>query len=182
MNTKRRGFTLLELLVTIAVMGLLFGLVFLRLDHMVPSERIKGSAREVASELDVARNHAIVSGIQIKFQYDLDEDRYRWFYPYVFEDDGKTIKGVGETDIVDWKYLNENVSFRDVVWNQNEVFTTGLVSVTFEPRGIATDHVVHIEIPDKPEVVMSISVNPLLGFIDVLDGEFETEKIDKSAF
>lgn len=182
MRSNRAGFTLIELMVTMLVIGLMFGLVFLRLDHMVPTERIKGSARELASELDLARNHAIVSGKTIKFQYDVDEGCYRWFYPYVFEDDNKTIKGPGETDIIDWKYLNEGVRIRDVILAQKEINSSGIVTVTFEPRGIASDHVVHLEIEDHPDVVMSVVINPLLGFIDVKVGDFETEQLDKSAF
>lgn len=179
----RAGFTLAELLLVIVLIGLLFGFVFLRLDHMVPGQRLKSTAREVASQLDLARNYAILSGKPVKFEYDLDHQVFRFYVPFELSEDGKYIVGPGEFELLDWTPLNETIVFKDIRL-VNEVARGGLVTVTFEPRGIASDHVVHLgyEDLDAREACVSVIVNPLLGYIDIVDGYHEPEALAPSAF
>lgn len=178
-----RGFTLAELMLVIVLIGLLFGFVFLRLDNLVPSQRLKATAREIASHLDLARNYAINSGKPVKFEYDLDAQVYRYYVPFELSEDGKYILGPGEFELRDWTPLNDTVVFKDVQLI-NEVAKGGLVTVTFEPRGIASDHIVHLgyEDVDARESGVSILINPLLGYIDIADGYQVHEQLNQSAF
>lgn len=182
-RAHRSGFTLAELMLVIVLIGLLFGFVFLRLDNLVPSQRLKSTAREVASHLDLARNYAINSGKPVKFEYDLDSQVYRYYVPFELSEDGKYILGPGEFELHDWMPLNDTIVFKDVQLI-NEIARSGLVTVTFEPRGIASDHIVHLGYDDVDvrESCVSILVNPLLGYIDLTDEYKEHEQLNKSAF
>src|SRR5262249_41749753 len=111
---NRRGFTLTELLIVIALIGLLFGLVFMKLDSLVPSQRLKADARELASSLDQARNYAIVSGKPVIFAYDIDNRAYRYYVPFELSDDGNSIVGPGEFELHDWIFLRQDVEFKDI--------------------------------------------------------------------
>lgn len=182
-RSKRAGFTLAELLVVIVLIGILFGFVFLRLDELVPGQRLKSSARDVASHLDLARNYAILSGKPVKFEYDLDHHLYRYYVPFELSEDGQHIVGPGEFELLEWSALNEAVVFKDIRL-VNEIARGGLVTVTFEPRGIASDHIVHLGFEDMEtrDACSSIIVNPLLGYIDIADGYQEPEVLAPSAF
>jgi general secretion pathway protein H len=72
-----RGFTLLELLVTLAVLSLALVLI---LGYKAPwSTRLslKGTAATLASELRLARSEAIAGNRPVSFVVDLDAHRYR---------------------------------------------------------------------------------------------------------
>lgn len=174
------GFTLAELMITIALIGILFGVMFLKLDTLVPTQRLGAAARSIASHLDLARNAAVLSGKTVKVQYDLDARAYRAYFPYLFHDDGRTILSEGETDIVDWTELPDTVIFRQIVLSQ-ESAKSGVVTVTFEPRGIASQHVVHLgrEHEDDPEAAYSVVLNPLVGYVDIVEGTFTFEVLEQ---
>jgi type II secretion system protein H len=182
-DRTRRGFTLTELLIVIALIGLLFGLVFMKLDNLVPGQRLKADARELASHLDQARNYAIVSGKQVKFAYDIDNRAYRYYVPFELSDDGTQIVGPGEFELHDWIFLRDNVEFKDIFLCR-DIVKNGVVTVTFEPRGIATDHLVHLGYVDVDprDACSSLMISPLLGYIDLFDIYKEPEMLDKSAF
>jgi prepilin-type N-terminal cleavage/methylation domain-containing protein len=177
------GFTLAELMITIGLIALLFGIVFMKLDHIVPGQRLTSAARTLANHLDLARNYAILSGKPVKFEYDLDHHVYRYYVPFQLSENGRDILGPGEFEIRDWTELDDTIVFKDVLL-VNEAATSGLVTVTFEPRGIASDHVVHIGYADVDvrEAAASVFVSPLFGHIDVYDKYREPEVLQKSAF
>lgn len=177
----RRGFTLIELTLVIAVMGLTFGLVFLKADFLVPSSALKASARQLASNLERARNHAIVSGRKVIFAYDIEGRSYRAYYPFELSDDGKSIIGDGETEILPWTELNDQILLRDVRIGEGESITAGVVPVVFEPRGVCSGHTVHLQLQES-ERVYTVQVNPILAYVDIEEGDVAPQVLDDSAF
>ncbi len=59
---RRRGMTLIEVVVAIAIVGVLVGLATLSLDGMFTDQRVKAAARDVADALMLGRAEAIRSG------------------------------------------------------------------------------------------------------------------------
>ncbi len=180
---KRRttGFTLFELVVVIGLIGLMFGIVFFRLDFLLPGTRLKSSARQLASHIEQAFNHAVVSGRPVRFEYDLDEQAYRFIYPFELDDDGVTIKGEGETTVLDWEQLSQTIRIVDVRIGEGDAIVSGRVFVTFEPRGVATGHVVHLN-KEETDHFFSILVSPLLGLVEVQQGYANSESLDDDVF
>ncbi|MBI4878238.1 MAG: hypothetical protein HY812_01065 [Planctomycetes bacterium] len=174
--------TLVELVVVVGLIGVMFGVVFLRLDTLLPTSRLKSSARKLGSHVEQAFNHAVVSGRQIRFEYDIGAGAYRFFFPFELEEDGITIKGEGETPLLDWEYLADTIRIQDVRLGEGDLITSGQVFVTFEPRGIATGHVVHLT-KEGSESFYSVLVSPLLGYVDVASGYVDTDVLeDENAF
>ena len=169
-----KGMTLLELIVVVGMLGLGFGLVFLKMDNMLPGQRLVSDARAIASLLEQARNHAIVSGWQVNFEYNLDENTYRMFHPFEISDDGKSIAGEGESPLYEPQELNDTIEIADVLIGDGDVVNRGQVVVTFEPRGIATGHAVHI-VKEETDYFYTILVSPLLGYVEIIKGYQEPE-------
>jgi general secretion pathway protein H len=173
-----RGFTLIELMVVLGLLGLMFGVVFLRLDGMVPATRLRAGARELASHLEMSRNHAVVSGKTVVVQYDLASARYRAYMPYELATDGITVLGDGETSVFDWMDLPDEIEIQDVRIGDGDALDQGIVTVTFEPRGIATGHTVHLRKADTDRSY-SVMVSPLMGYVDATEGYYEPEVLDE---
>lgn len=70
------GFTLLELLVVLAIAGALMALVPPMVSAVVPGTRAKAAALELASTLRDARNLAIARSQRVEVEFDSDNARY----------------------------------------------------------------------------------------------------------
>jgi len=66
---ERRGFTLVEMLVVLAILGLLMGLSWPSVHRLLNRSRVKEAAKQVRTELGEARLHAIESGTPQVFRF-----------------------------------------------------------------------------------------------------------------
>jgi len=73
----RRGFTLLELLVVLALAGLLLTLAPPLITGLMPGVETKGAARQLVAALRHSRSHAITSAEDALLLMDLQEKQYR---------------------------------------------------------------------------------------------------------
>ncbi len=71
-----RGFTLLELLVVLAVISLVVGLAVPRIAGALPGAQIKSAAFDLAAALRAARSHAIRGNQEAVFTLDVESRRY----------------------------------------------------------------------------------------------------------
>jgi len=65
----RRGFTLLELIVTILILGLIFGFVYPDLEKMFESRKMEESAEQLRSLCIMTRSRAMREGIRYRVQF-----------------------------------------------------------------------------------------------------------------
>ena len=71
------GFTLVELMVVVAIIGLMVTTVSVGFETLVPRERLNTSIRNLAADLMSARASAISQNLEFRIEYDLDNQRYR---------------------------------------------------------------------------------------------------------
>jgi general secretion pathway protein H len=93
-HRAQAGFTLLELMAVLALMGLLLGLVLPGLLHSWERESNRATLREFITTLRTARSEAVTRGLRVRLFLDLKTGRYRL--------EGSTqqgaLKGVGLSD------------------------------------------------------------------------------------
>jgi general secretion pathway protein H len=82
---RSRGFTLLELLVVLAIIALLLAITPPLITAAIPGAELKASARRVAAGLRLAREEAIRTGHDVTFTLDLET--------HSFEVDGRFRQG-----------------------------------------------------------------------------------------
>lgn len=126
---KASGFTLLELMVVLVVVGIMLGLVTF---NALPDKQqaLQRDAQRIALLLQLAREEAIVRNSQVAFE--LDSQGYRF---YVRSND-------------EWKLLNDNELFRE------RNFKNSPLVITIEPNPTETTFPLKIvfgrEPVDKP--------------------------------
>jgi general secretion pathway protein H len=76
-NLRRNGFTLLEMLAVIILIGIAAAAVSISVAHGLASARINAAAGELAAALRTTRTQAIVHGEQRMFQVNTREETYR---------------------------------------------------------------------------------------------------------
>lgn len=74
--TRRQGFTLIEIMTVLLILGVILMSVVPAIDGLVPSYRLKGAAREVAALLEMAQSEAISQRKEFRVAYDLDSNTY----------------------------------------------------------------------------------------------------------
>jgi len=72
----RRGFTLIEVLAVLAILGLFLALVLPNLGGL-RRHALRGEAQQIAAQLDLARQRAIVTGVPHRLWIELDAAEYR---------------------------------------------------------------------------------------------------------
>ncbi|MGI9321280.1 MAG: GspH/FimT family pseudopilin [Thiogranum sp.] len=77
-DTRPSGFTLLELLVTLALVGLLAGLAVPAMGRLLDTARLRSATEAFSQELQQARNHALSHQQRIYFSLSVAADR--WCY------------------------------------------------------------------------------------------------------
>jgi type II secretion system protein H len=77
-ESRHSGFTLLELLVTLALVGLLAGLAVPAMGRFLDAARLRSATEAFAQELQQARNHALTHQLSVYFS--LSVSAQRWCY------------------------------------------------------------------------------------------------------
>ena len=71
-----RGFTLLEMLVVLTIVGLLLASVHGGLVDTIPSQRLHKDASDIAGALEKTRDDAVTEGMAVDVVFDLRQGRY----------------------------------------------------------------------------------------------------------
>lgn len=179
MARLRAGFTMVELMIVIAIIGLMTVTVTTSIEAMLPGERLNTSIRNLSADIRSIRSESISRGIEFRLIYDLDESRYRWSTPFAF-DEGLLRQARDEEwedgDRIEfpWQALADGVEFAAVHVAGVE-YSSGQVFVNFDPVGTATDHSVILTQP-RFNSTFTIEVMPLTGLVRMHDGQFLREE------
>ena len=82
MNKIKRnigGFTLVELMITVSVFGLIAVLSVPNYNRFMMGWRLNGETQQLASSLRAARSTAVMKNIDVVFSFDMETNSYSWF-------------------------------------------------------------------------------------------------------
>jgi type II secretion system protein H len=139
-----RGFSLLELLLVIAIAGLMAAVAIPSLPGALESARLRGSAGEVRATLTLARTLAVSEARNRSVAFDLDRGEYGI--------DGDARKGL----------LPEGIRLAAVRPGESAA-ERGVVRVRFYPDGSADE--AEVSISSSGGGRMRIRVDPLTGIV-----------------
>ncbi len=201
MATKRAGFSLIELLIVVAILGLV-GIIAIPSISNTFRFSIKSTARELATLIKDASNSAQITGKIHRLVYDMKNQQY-WVesssestlltseeskqyekdHPKSFfslEDEEEAAKkknaGFSQAKALTSKKrsLPIGVIFKDVLTEQSEeVITEGLAYTHIFPHGVTERSLVHLTDTSKNEITLIVS--NLLGRCKV-EGRYVSAK------
>ena len=170
---RRSGFTLVELMVMLIILGMLATLSFVSWRAIVPGTELNSAVRELAGTLSEARSDAIARNAEFQVEYYFEEAAdhprgYRIVSPYRRGEGGGLAFADEERLARSWIRLPESVVIRSITVD-GKLYSEGKVTVRFDPLGAASDHLIVLEQPEY-ENYYTIEVLALTGLIRFHDG------------
>lgn len=176
--SRASGFSLIELMGVVVVLGLMAGMVAITWQSMLPRAELNAAVRELSSQLYSVRSDSIARKARFELQYSLEADAnrpigYRVVSPFRADGRGGLAPRDEERLAFPWQPLPESVRFKRIRVNGQDI-TSGIASVYFDPLGASTDHLVILQqLPD--DATYTIEVFALTGDFRLHDGEYVRE-------
>ncbi len=172
------GFTFLELVLVVVILGILFSVSVMSVRNLTPKYRVRTAARELGTTIEQARLLAVSRGEWTGIRYVLDPPSssgnpepppyYQLIPPPRAEFPDQPLH---ERKPHSKQELPSGVSFRAIRFAGNHTVDSDTATVVFSPMGNAGSHIVVFEGPGGR--VMSLKANCITGLIDF----YETDDV-----
>lgn len=167
---RSAGFTLIEVLVVVALAGMLMAVVVPNLGMLVPSARLRGSGVQIQRNVDMLRSESRIQGKRIAIEFDLDKNRWRAVYPpeqqLTLDQDISTL----EEKFDNWQDLEDDVVYAGIEAGNNLV-TRSVYRLVFDEFGFTADQVINLKLKSDPNLTWSMTILGLSGRVTVVESE-----------
>jgi prepilin-type N-terminal cleavage/methylation domain-containing protein len=181
--TRSGGFTLIEMMVVIVLIGLAVTFGVIRFQAYLPRARLEGAARQIGGFLTRLRGMAVFAGRTHYLEFDLDSEAFRISRPATI---AEREDGSEEYVESDWFEMPEGVTLERVQFSRQDEETRGIVSIEFTPEGEVTGHLVQLlsnRILGEDRSRFTVELNGVTGLVTYTPGVREYAQIrDESDF
>lgn len=159
-TSTESGFTLIELTLVIALLGLLLGLVIPKLPA-IGANQLDATARRIAGTVRHLYNEAALSGQEHRLAFNLDKNSLG----------GRKLESDGEVVIVTGSgrdhSLSSSVDIVDVSIPGRNKVTSGQIASRIFPVGWMDETIIHLKSDTR---TLTLHLQPLTGVTDIYEG------------
>jgi prepilin-type N-terminal cleavage/methylation domain-containing protein len=155
-----KGFTLIELAVVIALLGLFLGLTIPRFQYYLVADDLKATTRKIVGLVREVRNEAIRE--QRVYTIHLDIESNRWWTEHTGMEDEEMVLAKEEAFV-----LPGAVRILDVWCRGKGKQAHGEVILHFGKKGYVEQTLIHLGADDGREFTLTLS--PFLGTVKIYD-------------
>lgn len=168
------GFTLVEIVVVVALIGVAIGIVAPNLGALVPSARLDGSASQLRRQIDWVRSEARIQAKRMILEIDLDHARWRYLEPpeerLTSEQEIVTTEDMAESDF-GWEGLEKGVIFLGAGDARHGMADKGIYRMIFDEYGATADQLIVMTLDGDPQMIWSLHLTGLTGQVQIEKSE-----------
>ena len=180
------GFTLIEVMVVVMILGLLYAIIVPNLGAFLPKTRLDKEARVLASNIDMLRSEARIQSKRLRLELDLKKARWRRVQPpeqqLTTDQDAWTL----EEHFDEWTDLEHDVVYAGAGDTNEGIVRNGFYPIVFDENGFTADQVVMFKLESDPTMLWSVQIHGLTGQCEIVpdfDGhEHPLEETGEGAF
>ena len=176
-DSRELGFTLLEIMVVVFLLGLMFSTATVNLGRFLPASRSEQTARTLISQMEIARTNSIAFGRPYRFEMDLDEESFRIVTP--FDEDGKFALSESERTDLGWTLLEQGMEFQAIEDATGWETGKGIFQVEYDASGSTRDMSVFLVNTFATGFDRTIRVSGLTGMASVFQGRVPLPHADE---
>ena len=181
-DPRKRGFTLVEMVFVILLLGVMFSFAIPRLNGLTPRYRMRTCARSMAGTIEQMRVIAIARGKSTGIRYVLSGDP-QFFQPIKPTSSEYPDEPLHERRSPLREEVPPGVIIRGVILpgNSGGIITDGAVNIGFSPNGTTGSHIVILEAqvhPNEPPEILSMKFNSISGVLDYYNHEVDFQHHD----
>ncbi len=163
---QAKGFTLIELIVVVVLLGLIFSFAAPRFRDTILSDSLKNATRKMVNLIRNTRNVAVRQHLDYLLFFDLEKNEY-WYETGDMTEEERT--GAREKA----EKLPDEVRITDIWIRDKGKEMGGNVSLKFRKEGYTQQSAIHLESEDGKN--FTIAVCPFIPKVEVLDDYVEFE-------
>ena len=161
-----RGYTLIELIVVIVLLGLMFGITVPRFRQALLNDSLDTTALRLVGLVQNLRERAISGQVSYILHFDIREKRIWSFASTASEEEQETARERAYE-------LPADVKIQDVwSWSNGKFFNEG--TIRFSRKGYIEQSMIHLQSEDGREV--SLELIPFLGSIKIHEGYVDFDR------
>ena len=155
---NKKGFTLIEITVTLAILGIISAIVIPSYFSWLPRHRLQTSVRHIYDDMNMAKFRAVKTNTDVGIEFNTSNDTYRVFV----DTDNDQIFDAGET-VISTGTLENGIDITDSTFTAN---TYG-----FNSRGMSAGTTGDVHMTNPSGLFMGVRVNVVggLSIIQSLD-------------
>ncbi|MGE3171289.1 MAG: Tfp pilus assembly protein FimT/FimU [Planctomycetota bacterium] len=158
-----QGFTLIEIMLVVAVMGLITAMVVPNLGAFVPKARLDAAAKVLIANIDHMRSEARIQGKRCALELDLDRALWRRVLPP--EERLTTDQDVDAFGprYEDWTELEKGVKIVSAGNTIEGLAQGGTFSLVFDHNGFTGDQSIVLQLDTDATMMWTINIHGLTG-------------------
>lgn len=169
-SSRQRGFTLLELLIVVAIGAMLVQIAVANLGMFIPTSVLDSEANRFISRLDFIRSEAKLNSKTYRVEIDLTHNRWRLVMP-IEAHLVSALEPDQQFATLMWTPVDERLEYGGYRKRNGELVKSGVVEIQFDEHGFTGDHALYLRYRADEDMIWSILIRGLVGSATVVPNE-----------